>query len=172
MYRQGLRGLAHRGQAGHAQLRRDVLQTEAQTGEERFAVTRPVRAAEQGLNRGCLENSGLFRPRFINHDHEYQKVCDLTALISQWQVDLVQFAKFALWSDILDWAPDRPASLNRFPELLHQWSVGFHMWLRAQKLTGIIFKEHRPDIPTDHAILKISPTIDHTQQHHIGQKPG
>ena len=52
---------ASRSKAGRVRLHRDVLQSEAQAHEERVAIARRVRKAAENENRGCLENSGLFR---------------------------------------------------------------------------------------------------------------
>ena len=49
-----------RRQTECVRLHRDVLKSEAQTCEERVAVTRRVRTATGYENRGRLENSGLF----------------------------------------------------------------------------------------------------------------
>lgn len=39
---------------------RDVRQSETKASEERYAVARRVRTADENENRECLENSGLF----------------------------------------------------------------------------------------------------------------
>ena len=52
-----------RRQTGCVRRHRDVPQSEAQTCEERVAVTRRVQMATGYENQGHLENSGLFRLR-------------------------------------------------------------------------------------------------------------